>query len=321
MTEAESAQATPTAASDTNAVTVQPRREWVGFSPRRVWTIAVNTFTEAIRQKVYNILLLFALVVIASASFFAQFSFGEDAAQVATEQLKFIKDFCLGAVAVFGMLIAIVGTAQLLPNEVENRTIYTILSKPVRRFEFLLGKYMGSVLLVFLSLVMMSIMFGAALVFKENRLVAETRQEVAAAGPEAKAQVGQWIHQIRANAYDLDIIKGLLLVLIKLWLLVSITLLVSTFSTSMVFNVTVAFMVFFAGHLVGAAKEMWSGAHPVARYVLAILPDLGSFNVTDDIVLGNMIPWTHVSKVAVYGLIYLSVVVAASHFIFSEREI
>src|SRR3989304_2598197 len=102
--------------------------EHVGFSPKRVWIIALNTFTEAARQKVFNVLLIFALVIIASASFFAQFTF--------TEQLKFVKDFCLGALSVFGTLIAIVGTAQLLPGEVENRTIYTILAKPVRRFEF-----------------------------------------------------------------------------------------------------------------------------------------------------------------------------------------
>ena len=82
-----------------------------------------------------------------------------------------MKDFCLGALSVFGTMIAIVGTALLLPNEVENRTIYTILAKPVRRFEFLLGKYMGSVLLILVSLLLMSLMFGAALVFKEQRLV------------------------------------------------------------------------------------------------------------------------------------------------------
>ena len=107
--------------------------ERVGFSLGRVGTVAANTFVESLRQKVYNILIIFALVVIASASFFSQFTF--------SEQLKFVKDFCLGAVSVFGTLIAIVGTAQLLPAEMESRTIYTILAKPVRRVEFLLGKY------------------------------------------------------------------------------------------------------------------------------------------------------------------------------------
>ena len=100
----------------------------------------MNTLTEAVRQKVFNFFLIIGLVFIASASFFAQFTFGE--------QMKFIKDTCLGVISVISTLIAIVGTAQLLPSEVENRTIYTILAKPVRRFEFLLGKFFGSLLLL-----------------------------------------------------------------------------------------------------------------------------------------------------------------------------
>jgi len=299
-------------------------REWVGFSLRRVWIIAVNTLTESMRQKVYNILLLFALVVIASASFFSQFSFGEEAEQVASVQLKFIKDFGLGALSVFGMLIAIVGTAQLIPNEVENRTIYTILAKPVRRFEFLLGKYSGSVLLIFVSLVMMSMMFGAEMAFKQQKLVGEVLQEeqdaAARGGLVDHQEIQRNITSIRADALDPNLVKGVILIFVKLALLAAITLLASTFSTSMVFNVTVAFMVFFTGHLVGTAKELWEHS-AFARYCLALIPDLGMFNVADDIILGNAIPWLHVAKVALYGFVYLATVVAASHFIFSDREI
>ena len=86
--------------------------EHVGFSVRRIWQIAGNTFTESLRQKVYNILLIFALVVIASASFFAQFAVGEDITQTASYELKSIKDTCFGALSVIGMLIAVVGTAM-----------------------------------------------------------------------------------------------------------------------------------------------------------------------------------------------------------------
>lgn len=285
------------------------RKEHVGFSLVRVSVLGLNTFTEAIRQKVYNILLIFALVAIASASFFAQFSF--------SEQLKFVKDFCLGAMSVFGALIAIVGTAQLLPSEVENRTIYTILAKPVRRAEFLLGKYAGSLLLIFLSLVMMTLMFGAALFFKERRLSAEAVQAGNVATTEELAQT---LQQIRAEAYDPDIVKGILLIFVKLTLLAAITLLVSTFSTSMVFNVAVAFMAFFAGHLRAAAAEMWGDSRWVMA-ALAVIPDLGAFNVADDIILGNAIPWSHVGVVAVYGLARTVIIVAAAHVIFSRREI
>jgi len=295
--------------------------EWVGISPRRINTIALNTLTESVRQKVYLILILFALVLIATASFFEQFSFGGMTAKAPVDQVKFIKDFSLGAISVLGTLIAIVGTAQLLPQEVENRTIYTVLSKPVRRFEFLLGKYLGSVWLIVLSLVVMSVMFGAVLLIKGGPLLEQTRQEgAAAATAEAKEIAQREFEAVRAGVYDVNLGKGLLTTAAKLAVLAAITLFVSTFSTSMIFNVAVALMVFFAGHLVGAAKEAWA-AQPVLQYLLAIVPDLGMFNLSDEIILGNAVPWAHVGKVVGYGVAYLSVTVAAAHFVFADREI
>ena len=299
----------------------EARHEWVGFSLGRVWTIALNTLTEAVRQKVFLTLILFALVLIASASFFSQFGFGEDGSQEALEQLKFIKDFCLGAISVFGVLIAIVGTAQLIPNELEQRTIYTILSKPVRRVEFLLGKYAGSALLVLVSLVMMSLMFAAALKFKGDNYIGIARQtqQESVNTPGADDATRQ-VARIESAMYDSDLVKALWLIYVKLALLAGITLLVSTFSTSMVFNVAVALLVFFAGHLVGAAKERW-GEGGASRFLLAIIPDLGMFNVADDVILGNAIPWGYVARVTLYGVAYLVAVLAAAHFLFADREI
>jgi ABC-type transport system involved in multi-copper enzyme maturation permease subunit len=308
--------------SMTKAVASVPvSKERVGFSLSRVWIIALNTFTEAVRQKVFNILLIFALVVIAAASFLAQFSFGEDVAQVASYDLKSIKDTCTGAISVVSMLIAIVGTAMLLPNEVENRTIYTILSKPVRRFEFLLGKYFGSVILVFVSLVLMSALFGAVLTFKEHRLRSEVLAEAqGSSGPEAKAETSRTLTQIRHEAYDPDLIKGMLLTFVKVSLLAAMTLLVSTFSTSMVFNVSVGVIIWIIGNLVGTAKELLE-AHRVVVSLLAAIPDLGVFDVFDEINLGNTVPWAHVTVVTSYGLLRIALFLVAAHLIFSKREI
>jgi ABC-type transport system involved in multi-copper enzyme maturation permease subunit len=292
-------------------------REWVGFSLRRVGALALNTLTESVRQKVFNILLVFALVVIAMASFFAQFSFAEQADLAALEQLKSVKDFCLGAISVCGMLIAVIGTAQLLPAELEQRTIYTILSKPVRRVEFLLGKFGGMLLLIAVSVALMAALFGVVLAFRYQTLGAEIVAGQEQLGTE---EVRRLLGQVRASALDPDLLKGLLLIGLKLAVLAGITLFVSTFSTSMIFNVTVTFMVFLAGHLVGTAKELWE-AQAAMRYLLAIIPDLSVFNVADDIILGNAVPWSHVGRVALYGGVYLAVVVAAAHFVFAEREI
>jgi ABC-type transport system involved in multi-copper enzyme maturation permease subunit len=210
---------------------------------------------------------------------------------------------------------------MLLPNEMESRTIYTILSKPVRRFEFLLGKYLGSVLLTLVSLVLMCLMFVAVLAFKEQRLTGELRQQAAVTpAAEAQQELQHQIQRIRAEAFDRDIVKAVLLIFVKLCLLAAITLLVSTFSTSMVFNVAVALLVFFAGHLVGIAKEVWQ-QYAVINYLLSVIPDLGLFNLADDVILGKVIPWSHVGKVSVYGLVYLGAVIGAAHLIFANREI
>jgi ABC-type Na+ efflux pump permease subunit len=295
--------------------------ERVNFSLRRVWTIAANTFTESVRQKVFNILLIFALVVIALASFFAQFTVGENIAQAASYQLKSVKDTCFGAMSIIGMLIAVVGTGMLLPNELENRTIYTILSKPVRRVEFLLGKYFGVVILTLVSVILMSVMFVAVLTFKQARLVADARVEYSSrTSPEDQQRLEADMARVQTDGYSSEIWKGILLIFVKLCLLVAVTLLVSTFSTSLVFNVAVGLLVILAGQFVGVAREAWH-QHTVVLYVLGVVPDLKMFDVTDTVLAGTIIPWGYVAKVVTYGGVYLSCVLGAAYLIFSSREI
>ncbi|HUJ72487.1 MAG TPA: ABC transporter permease subunit [Verrucomicrobiae bacterium] len=296
----------------TETTTVSASSERVGFSLNRVGVIAMNTLTEAVRQKVFNFFLIIGLVFIASASFFAQFSFGE--------QLKFIKDTCLGVISVITTLIAIVGTAQLLPGEVENRTIYTILAKPVRRFEFLLGKFFGSLFLLALSVLAMCVLFAAVLWIKEQGMIRDLSQtyvgETTAARDDAELQ----IKQVRVEALDIDLVKAVVADLTKAVLVAAITLLISTFSTSLVFNVVVPFMVFVAGMLRGTAAEVWGG-HRLLMAVLAIVPDFGLFGIADEINLGNKVPWTHVGEIIMYGLVRTVILVVAAHLIFSRREI
>src|ERR1700690_4038250 len=92
-----------------------------------------------------------------------------DASGLFDEQIKFVKDFGCGAIGLFGFAIALLSTAQLIPQELHNRTIYTILAKPVRRSEFLLGKFFGVVLLLALCVALMSLAFAAALYWQESQ--------------------------------------------------------------------------------------------------------------------------------------------------------
>lgn len=98
------------------------------FSPSRILAITANTLTDLTRQKVFYVLLIFALVLIGSSVFLARFSF--------QQEFQILKDVSLGAMSIFTSLLAIVATARLIPQDLEDRTVSTILAKPVPRFEY-----------------------------------------------------------------------------------------------------------------------------------------------------------------------------------------
>ena len=294
------------------------------FSLGRISAIATNTLVELTRQKVFYTLLLFALVIIASASFFSQFSFEQENA--AAGQIKFVKDFGLGAIAIFGSLLAIVGTAQLLPAEIENRTLYTILAKPVRRLEFLLGKYLGVLLLLVISVSLMALLYFVVLVFKEQRVIAETVAQSAAA-MQSQASLNEEVQRLRQDALDPALIKVMVLLFFKMSLLSAIALFFSTFSTSMIFTVVCTSCVYFVGHLEPTAKDMlqFEGAgywgHFFVTLITVLVPNLSAFDIADDIVVGTLVPWAKVGLVIGYGLLYVFFLMWFAHLVFSEKEI
>jgi len=324
-----------------STVSIQP--DVVYFNLGRVWTMALNTLIEVTRQKVFYFMIVFALLMIGAASFFSIFSFGEEAQYIT--QLKFIKDTGLGAISVFGAIIAIVATAQLLPAELENRTIYTILAKPVHRLEFLLGKFVGVVLLLAISVTLMGSLFLGVVFIKDQHLSTATYHETveaaesAVAGspelkPETKEKVlgearkraEQAAAEIHKTAGYRDIVKALATTLFKLLPVAAITLMLSSFATSMVFTVVMSAMLYFAGHLVPVAQKFYatSKAPPgklMSGIVNWIMPNLAAFDVADDLFAGDALPWLKVLKILSYGVFYLLVTLTLAHLIFREREI
>src|SRR5881394_823849 len=106
----------------------------VPFSARRTFLIARNTLQEASRQKLLNFLVFLALGLVVGARWLRDFNFG-------APELRFLADCGLGAMALFGAALAITATAQLFFGELEQRTILTLLARPVRRGEWMLGKF------------------------------------------------------------------------------------------------------------------------------------------------------------------------------------
>ncbi len=262
------------------------------FSFTRLCAITANTLTELTRLKVFYVLLLFALLLIGSSIFMAQFTF--------QQEFQILKDVSLGAMSIFTSLLAIVATARLIPQDIEDRTVYTILAKPVPRFEYLLGKREQSVLHMAL------------------------RQMSAA----PREQVDDALRAIRSSALNIDIFPGIVIIYLKACLLATLTLFVSTFATTNIFTVVVMVFIYFIGHLQATAREYWLHEHSsgwVTRIFLAIValffPDLQAFNLVDDIVAGAAISLGLFLKTAGLGIFYTTIYTLLAAFVFYGKEL
>lgn len=132
-------------------------------------TIAVFTWRESMRKRTLVGFLLLSLLVIFGATFMTSFmnqqTVGEEAHDV---DMKLIKDICITAISIFGVLITIFTSASAVPAEVENKVIYTVLSKPVRRIQYLFGKFLGVQMTVVMNLALMGGLFFAALYMRQG---------------------------------------------------------------------------------------------------------------------------------------------------------
>jgi hypothetical protein len=282
-----------------------------------VWAIGRNTLTDLVRQKVFYFLLIFALLVIGNSAFIAKLSF--------QEQFQMLKDISLGAMSVFSSLLAILATANFLPKDMEDRTIYTILAKPVPRYCYLLGKLCGILALLAIAILLMSGLFLGVLWLGESAALAETRAQFASASPEDLALA---LKEVTASTFNANLLPGILVIFIKAALLASLTLFISTFATSSIFTILMAVALYFIGHLQATAREYWLSGVDVdwwSRLLTAIVallfPDLQAFNLTDDIIAGTAISLKLFLGTAALGGIYIAVYFALSAFVFSGREL
>lgn len=283
----------------------------------RIATIARNTFTELVRQKVFYILLVFALAAIGSSIFMAQLR--------VEAQFQMIKDVCLGSMAIFTSLLAILATASFLPSDSEDRTIYTLLAKPVPRFAYLLGKLGGIILLLLLFTLMMTVVFCAVLWMREQSVLAQIQQEFASAPAE---ELQQAVKSVTDATFNINLIPGILLIFVKAALLAALTLFISTFATSALFTVMITAAIYFIGHLQATAREYWLQGADIqwwTRILIALIallfPDLQAFNLADDMIAGAAIPWDVFVKTFALGWLYVAVYASLAAYVFAGREL
>jgi len=279
--------------------------------------IARNTFTELVRQKVFFFLLIFALLIIGNSAFMAKFSF--------QEQFQMLKDISLGAMSVFTSLIAILATANFLPKDMEDRTIYTLLSKPVPRYRYLLGKLLGIIALLAVATLLMSVLFLAILWLRESTVLAETRAQLQGASAE---EISLALKEVTNATFNANLLPGIVIIFIKSSLLASLTLFLSSFATSSIFTIIMAAALYFIGHLQATAREYWLSGVDVEWWsrllpalVALLFPDLQAFNLTDDIIAGTAVPVALFLNTAGLGILYVTVYFTLAALVFSGREL
>ena len=256
------------------------------LSFRRIWPIATNTLREALRNRLLYTLLFFAVALIGFSILIASLSY--------VEGERIIQDLGLASIRLFSVGIAIFVGIGLIHGEVERRTIYTILAKPVRRSEFLLGKFLGLLLAVWLQLGLMSLAFAG-------------------------------VSLLVGADLDLGYAAALGLVGVELMVVVAVATLFSSFTAPML-AALFSLGIYALGHLsrnlyfLGQESDA-EGVREVATFIYRVLPDLETFNLSIQAVHGLEISGAEVGWAILYGAAYSAALLVLATFIFERRDL
>jgi len=293
----------------------------------RTWTLATNTFTQLVRMKVFYFLVVFAVIVLGS-NFFQlpqhvlpeTYGFGV---------LRAIMSWSLGAMTLFSMVLAIVATALLLPRDVEDRTLYTILAKPVPRLDDLAGKLLGVLMLLAVSLALMDLLMLVVLHVRMSLFMGQV-DAMAASGRMAAEDLAQMRAELLANGPDGSLQGAVAAVFLRAAVMTALTLFISPFSTSTLFTSIVSFLVYFIGyfqadmrqvflHTVGEGTGMLERG--TALVITLVLPDFQMFNVIDAVIEGAALPLAVLGKLALLSGFHVAIYLVASWYVFADKEV
>jgi ABC-type transport system involved in multi-copper enzyme maturation permease subunit len=251
----------------------------------RIWVIAENTFREAVRDKLLYNLLLFAALMIASSVVLAKLHVGYDE--------RIYRDVGLGAISFFGVLIAIFVGVNLVHREISLKTVYSILAKPIHRSEFLVGKYLGLVVLLGLEIAIMSAFFLCVLWFKESEVTT-------------------------------GMFYAIGMIFMELAFVTAIAIFFSSFTTPYLAGMfTVALWII--GHLLADVRAfgMQQGSEsirPLTEALYWVLPNLDRLDIKGEAAAGAPIELARVAISTLYALLYSSGLLVAALLLFRRRD-
>lgn len=252
----------------------------------RILTIARNAFREAVRDRVLYNLIVFVLLITASAIFLGELTGGQEA--------RVIVNLGLGATLIFGTFIAIFVGVSLVWKEIERRTVYSIFSKPVRRSEFIIGKYLGLCLTLLVNVAVMGVGVSLALLY------------VGGGGLAAKI----W--------------GAVMLIYFELTIVTAVAILLSSFSTPAL-SAMLTFLVFVIGHFSTSLRDLAEslGSRSAVIFfngVYYLLPNLSHFSFITETSNGQAAPPATLGLAAAYALIFDVILLTIAVVIFNRRN-
>lgn len=293
-----------------------PAGKVASFSPGRISTISVSTVTQLVRMKTFYFLFAFALVLLAVGNF----NFASSPAQA----LSTLKKVSFGAMDLFAWLFAIVATALLIPRDIEDRTLYTILSKPVRRIEYLLGKLGGVLAVIAISLAVMFVLCSAMISWQELGYIAE---EYDSRDIRTGQEIATSIGLIEKAGFRGELIYAAYASFLKAAVVAGITILLSTFASSSLFTIIISILVFLVGHAHTMATNFWlqetdnNLAVVLLLKVLKILiPNFQLFSFSEGIVQGEAVASIVIWQMSGLTAAYLFVFLLLSLISFGDKE-
>ncbi len=251
----------------------------------KIKAIAMNTFREAIRDRVLYLLFFFTVVALLFSRLLAMLTVGD--------RVKIIKDVGLASISLFGMLMAILIGTGLVYKEIDKKTVFTLISKPIHRWQFLLGKFFGLVLTLFIMIVLMSLIF-IIIVF------------------------------LHTSKIEGRLLLAVLFIFIELILITAVAILFSCFSTPILSSLfSVSF--YLIGHFSWGLETLLRKTKPGPTKVLlqgiyVLLPDLENFNFKTEAVYGLAVQSKFYFYSALYGLVYTLFILVLAILIFKKRD-
>lgn len=252
----------------------------------RIFVIAKNTFREAVRDRVLYNLVLFVLLIVASAVLLGDLTDGHEA--------RTIVNVGLNAMLLFGTFIAIFVGVGLVSKEIEKRTVFAVFSKPVRRSEFIVGKYLGLCLTLLVNAAIMGLGVSLALFY-----VGGTRMAMSIWG-------------------------GIFLIFLELLIITAVAILFSSFS-SPALSALLTFFVFIIGHLSSSLRDLAAGlgsrsAVYFFELIYYLMPNLAHYSFRTESANGLVPNAAMLGGGVLYAIAYVSILLTISILIFSRRN-